>query len=265
MTDNMHPQIPMPALPPRPDDTGAATPQPASPQPTPTYPDTANVTPQPEYPGLSAATPQAQQPYPGYPTYPEQPAQPYGQPPSSAYTSPTASGTSTPPPYGGVDVPPSTPADGTPPPNGYGPQPIPVTVVQQAPAYKLKTNRGLLKYILLGLITFGIYDIVVMYDVTESTNMVATPHDGRKSTNYLLMFFLFGWLSLGIAWLVWYSNLSDRIGNELQRRGMPREVSMADFWLWGILGSLIIVGPFIYLHKLLKATNLMCEDYNARG
>lgn len=225
---------------PRPDETGAAA-QPTSPQA--------------PYPDTSAAAPQAQpqQPYPDYPAYPEQPAQSYGRP--------TADAASTPPPYDGANVPPSTPADGTPTPNGYGPQqPIPVTVVQQAPAYELKTNRSLLKYILL-----GIYDIVVMYDVTESTNMVATPHDGRKSTNYLLMFFLFGWLSLGIAWLVWYSNLSDRIGNELQRRGMPREVSMADFWLWYILGSLIIVGPFIYLYKLLKATNMMCEDYNARG
>ena len=253
MTDNMHPQIPMPALPPRPDETGAAL-QPASSQA--------------PYPGTSAATPQAQpqQPYPDYPAYPEQPAQPYGQPAATAYMSTPADAAGTTPPYGGANIPPSTPADGAPTPNGYGPQqPIPVTVVQQAPAYKLKTNRGLLKYILLGLITLGIYDIVVMYDVTESTNMVATPHDGRKSTNYLLMFFLFGWLSLGIAWLVWYSNLSDRIGNELQRRGMPREVSMADFWLWNILGALIIVGPFIYLYKLLKATNMMCEDYNARG
>ena len=24
-----------------------------------------------------------------------------------------------------------------------------------------------------------------------------------------------------------------------------------DFWLWNILGSLIVVGPFIYVHKLL--------------
>lgn len=251
MTDNnMHPQIPMPALPPRPGEANAA----------PTYPDASATTPQ---------APQAPQPQQAYPSYPDQASQPYEHPASAAnpmnaaYTVPAADTSS---PYGGANIPPSVPAGGAPQPNGYGPQqPMPVVVVQQAPAYKLKTNRSLLKYILLGIVTLGIYDIVVMYDVTESTNMVATPHDGRKSTNYLLMYFLFGWLSLGIAWLVWYSNLSDRIGNELQRRGMPREVSMSDFWLWCILGSLIIVGPFIYLYKLLKATNMMCEDYNARG
>lgn len=256
MTDNnMQPQIPMPALPPRPGEA-SATPMPQS---TPTYPDTSNMTPQPAYPD-AAGTASPTQPQQQYPGYPEQPSQPYAESSNTAYA-PAAQ------PYaGGANIPPSIPAGGAGPSNEYQPQqPIPVTVVQQAPAYKLKTNRSLLKYILLGIVTLGIYDIVVMYDVTESTNMVATPHDGRKSTNYLLMYFLFGWLSLGIAWLVWYSNLSDRIGNELQRRGMPREVSMSDFWLWCILGSLIIVGPFIYLYKLLKATNMMCEDYNARG
>lgn len=34
---------------------------------------------------------------------------------------------------------------------------------------------------------------------------------------------------------------------------------------WNILGSLIIVGPFIYTYKLLHAMNDLCADYNARG
>ena len=32
-----------------------------------------------------------------------------------------------------------------------------------------------------------------------------------------------------------------------------------------ILGSLIIVGPFIYTHKLLTSMNKLSEDYNAKG
>ena len=31
------------------------------------------------------------------------------------------------------------------------------------------------------------------------------------------------------------------------------------------VGALIAVGPFIYLHKLFKAMNLLSEDYNAKG
>ena len=32
-----------------------------------------------------------------------------------------------------------------------------------------------------------------------------------------------------------------------------------------ILGSLILVGPFIYIHKRMKAMNLINADYNAKG
>jgi len=37
------------------------------------------------------------------------------------------------------------------------------------------------------------------------------------------------------------------------------------FWGWGILGSLILVGPFIYTHKLLTAMNRLSADYNVNG
>ena len=32
-----------------------------------------------------------------------------------------------------------------------------------------------------------------------------------------------------------------------------------------IIGSFIFVGPFVYIHKLCKAMNLLSEDYNVKG
>ena len=72
-------------------------------------------------------------------------------------------------------------------------------------------------------------------------------------------------LTFGIAPIVWYHKLSARMGNELKRRGIAYSFGAGTFWGWNILGSLIFVGPFIYLHKLCKSMNLLCEDYNARG
>ena len=40
-----------------------------------------------------------------------------------------------------------------------------------APAIQLKTNKGLLKTILLSLITFGIYPLVVMSAVSNEINI----------------------------------------------------------------------------------------------
>lgn len=138
---------------------------------------------------------------------------------------------------------------------------------QQPPVRQsnLRTKRSLLKYVLLGLITLGIYDIWQMSEVGETLNLIATRRDGKRTMHYCLMFFLVGWLTLGIGWLVWFHKLSSRIGTEQAARGLPVTVTAATYWLWNILGSLIIVGTFIYTYKLLHAMNDLCADYNARG
>lgn len=137
--------------------------------------------------------------------------------------------------------------------------------VSTAPVGQLKTNKGLLKYILLSAITFGIYGLVVMSSVSSDVNVVASRYDGKKTMHYCLLFFLIAPITAGIASIVWYHKVSNRIGNELKRRGIDYNFSASTYWLWNVLGTLIVVGPFVYLHKLFKATNLMCADYNTRG
>ena len=115
------------------------------------------------------------------------------------------------------------------------------------------------------MITFGIYGLVVMSAVSTDINTIASRYDGKKTMHYCLVVFIFSWLTLGIVPLVWSHKISNRIGNELARRGVSYGFGASTFWLWGILGSLIIVGPFIYIHKLLKSMNLLAEHYNVNG
>ena len=127
---------------------------------------------------------------------------------------------------------------------------------------KLKTNRGLIKYILLSVITFGIYGLVAMSSVSSDINLIASKHDGKKTMHYCLMTFIFSWLTLGIGPLVWYHNISNRIGNELMRRNIAYSFGAGSFWGWSILGALIGIGPLVYTHKLFKAMNLLSASYN---
>ena len=83
--------------------------------------------------------------------------------------------------------------------------------------------------------------------------------------NYLLMIFIVGPITCGIYSLIWGHQFYSRIGNELSRRGIRYDFSASDFWLWGILGSLIVIGPFISTYKLLKAMNYINADYNMKG
>lgn len=133
------------------------------------------------------------------------------------------------------------------------------------PVRQLKTNRGLIKYILLSLITFGIYGLVLMSSVSSDINTIAERHDGKKTMHFCLLTFVFSWLTFGIATFVWYHRISARIGKELKRRGISYSFGAGTYWLWNILGSLIVVGPFIYYHKLFKSMNLLAKDYNEKG
>lgn len=135
----------------------------------------------------------------------------------------------------------------------------------RAPVGQLKTNKGLLKTILLSIITFGIYPLVVMSAVSNDINIVASRYDGKKTMHYCLLFFIVAPITLGIGGIVWSHKISNRIGAELRRRGVAYSFGASDYWLWNVLGSLIVIGPFVYLHKLFKATNLMNADYNVNG
>ena len=135
----------------------------------------------------------------------------------------------------------------------------------QAPVNPMKTNRKLWKYILLNIVTFGIYHIVVFSSISTDLNIIASRYDGKKTKHYCLIYFLFSWLTLGISPFVWYHKISDRIGNELCRRGIAYSFGAGSFWGWNILGALIGIGPLVYTHKLLKAMNLLCGHYNVHG
>lgn len=135
----------------------------------------------------------------------------------------------------------------------------------RAPVGQLKTNKGLLKTILLSIITFGIYPLVVMSAVSSEINIVASRYDGKKTMHFCLLVFIVAPITLGIAGIVWYHRISNRIGAELKRRGIAYNFSAADFWLWNVIGSLIVIGPLVYLHKMFKAVNKMNADYNING
>lgn len=168
----------------------------------------------------------------------------------------------------------------------------------QQPAYQLPSERGLLKMFLLSLLTLGIYPVVIYSRIAEEINMVASRHDGQRTMPFLFMCMLAP-LTLMIYPFVWIHGLCSRMGAELQRRQINYKFSAISFWLWnlvyGFVGSLITgiavyvlyaiielapmmvilsgsalliastVGPCIFIHKMMKAMNLINTDYNRRG
>ena len=104
-----------------------------------------------------------------------------------------------------------------------------------------------------------------MSSVSTDINIVATKYDGKKTMHYCLLFFIVAPITFGIANIVWYHRVSNRIGDEITRRGIDYDFSAADFWIWNILGCLIGIGPLVYTYKLFKAVNKLNANYNVFG
>lgn len=143
-------------------------------------------------------------------------------------------------------------------------RPVYADTASRAPAGRLKHRRGLIKLIILSILTLGIYFYVFHCSLSVDINIVAHRYDGKRTMHYSFLLFVSA-LTLGIGALVWYHRLSKRIGRELSRRGIYYSFGAGSFWGWNILGMLIIIGPMVYTHKLCKAMNLICSSYNREG
>ena len=129
----------------------------------------------------------------------------------------------------------------------------------QAP--KLKTNRNVVTYILLSVLTLGIYNIFFYIPFTLDLEKVNPSGTRGKLMNYLSAYLL-SLFTFAIVIQIWHYQVTQRVEEALDQRRIDYEFGTSDFWKWNILGSLILVGPIIYNYKLFKAMNLLCESYN---
>ncbi len=126
---------------------------------------------------------------------------------------------------------------------------------------KLKTDRNVWKFIILDNLTLGIYRFMFFIPLSFDLDKVAPKSDRSKTLNYLLAWVL-SLFTFTIVIDVWHYMISSRVSEALSARGVDYEFGTGDFWRWFLLGSLILVGPYVYVHKLCKAMNLLCESYN---
>lgn len=128
----------------------------------------------------------------------------------------------------------------------------------------LPTKRSLCKMFFLGLLTLGIYPMVIYSKIITELNIAASRYDGKRTMTFYGMAMVAP-LTLGVYAYVWFHNLCARIGDELQRRNIDYKFGPSHFWLWNVLGCFILVGPFIFTHKLMKSMNLINKSYNEKG
>ncbi len=125
----------------------------------------------------------------------------------------------------------------------------------------LKTDRSLAIYILLSVVTCGIYSYIFLYQVAKDTN-IACEGDGEETPG-LLILLLLSFVTCGIYSYIWFYKLGNRISNNLTRYDNPTPDNGTTVLLWMTVGTLLCgIGPFIGLHIIIHNLNKVCECYN---
>lgn len=126
---------------------------------------------------------------------------------------------------------------------------------------RLKDDRGLLSYILLSLITCGIYSYYFIYQIAKDVNIAC--EGDNESTQGLVGFVLLNMITCGIYSWVWYYKLGNRLAANAPRYNMQFQENGTTVLIWLIFGSLLCgVGAFIAMNILIKNSNAICAAYN---
>jgi hypothetical protein len=124
-------------------------------------------------------------------------------------------------------------------------------------------KRSLLKFVLLTIVTLGVYQLFFIYKLAKDVNTICK-EDGKK-TGGLLAYIFLGMITFGIYQYVWIYMLADRLQDNAQRYNITIKEGPSMILLWYTVGTLIFfAGPFIAVHIVIKNINALADEYNKK-
>lgn len=144
------------------------------------------------------------------------------------------------------------------------PKPSPAVYAERGPVNYLKTNRGLIKYLIFSALTLGIYAFYFIHAVSREVNCVCEG-DGKKTRGFFL-YMLFTALTFGIYYFVWGYSVCNRMDERIRRTGKISNVTGGSWFMWTVFGTLLFgVGPLVAEYKLIHGLNEINGIYNREG
>lgn len=126
---------------------------------------------------------------------------------------------------------------------------------------RVKEDRSLIMYIVLTIITCGIYSYYFLYSMAQDANTVCAG-DG-KQTSGLLVFIVLSFITCGIYAWIWYYSLGNRLAENAPRYGLTFTENGTTVLMWQIFGALLCgIGPFIAMNILINNMNRLAHAYN---
>lgn len=126
---------------------------------------------------------------------------------------------------------------------------------------RIQTDRNIIMYILLTLVTCGIYGYYFIYMLAQDVNEMCEG-DGQQ-TGGLAVFIVLSFVTCGLYAYYWYYQLGNRLQMNAPRYGVTIMESGTTILLWCLIGLLVCgIGPLVAMHFIIRNTNTMAAAYN---
>lgn len=133
----------------------------------------------------------------------------------------------------------------------------------QQRGYILNDNRSLLTYILLTIVTCGIYAYYFVYTLARDMN-IACENDGEETPG-LLMYILLSIITCGFYNLYWDYKIANRLAKNAPRYGLYFSETGTTVLMWYLIGLLVCgLGQFVAMHFIIQNSNALFREYNRR-
>lgn len=163
------------------------------------------------------------------------------------------------------------------------PQPAPAQAIQPAPQPQqqytgqyaqqsasapmgygpIKADRSLIGWLLLSLVTCGIYSFYFLYCLARDVNTLC--QDDGDYTPGLAEFILLSFVTCGFYAYYWYYKIGNRLQANAPRYGRVFQENGTTVLLWQIFGALLCgLGPIFAMNIVINNTNAMATAYNTR-
>lgn len=138
------------------------------------------------------------------------------------------------------------------------PDPTAAPVSAQGP---LNPKRDIVTYVLLSIVTCGIYSAWTVYTMAQDANVLC--EGDNEETPGLLIFILLNMVTCGIYSYYWLYKLANRLQANGPRYGITIYQGGSDVLLWLILGSFTCgICAYIAMNIIFKNMNELSAAYN---
>ena len=128
---------------------------------------------------------------------------------------------------------------------------------------KIKDDYSIATYILLGLITFGIYDLWCIWHLTKDVNVLCEEY-GKKTTG-VLTFVLLSIVTCGLYGIFWWYRIGDMLEEAVRKRGLAPSVTGKFVMICMVLNYFVCsITGLIGIQKIFEAVNDLASDYNVK-